>query len=135
MTDDPLDAAFVSDEDVIGDSRALLAKMIVPFAAIRSESGEVSFKDEADRLSAKHKILVLLLCRTAYSLRNNKDTVVPTKATEIEGQTGLPGGTVRPRLKALFDERIATRSEDGYWVPQLNIKRAYRQLEPVLPKA
>jgi hypothetical protein len=135
MTQDLLDPLFVKDEDSIVDSRALLLKMISPFAVIRVESGQVEYKEAAEGLNAKHKILIYLLCRLAFALKSGSNSAEPATPKQIEADTDLPGGTVRPRLKLLLDDKIAVKSDDGYAVQTTGLKRALRDLEPVIPEA
>ena len=69
MTDDPLEDIFVKKEEVAGENKVLLGKMIRPFANVVPENGEVIFSSDGDELIAKHKILVFLLCRLALVTR------------------------------------------------------------------
>jgi hypothetical protein len=138
MSDDPLDQIFVKPEQVEGENRALLAKMIFPFAGVSAETGEVHFKATADDLNSKQKIIVYLLCRLALSTR--PDTVFAVFAAavspkEVERGTDLPGGTVRPKLSQLVDERIVVKSGDGYTIPSSSLKRAYKELEAAIPES
>ena len=135
MSDDPLDQLFVTDEEVIEDSRALLFKMVSPFAQIKSGSGQVDYKEAADALNAKQKILIYLLCRLAIALKNGANAADPVLPRDIELATDLPGGTVRPRVKMLLDDRIVTRTDAGYAVQTGGLRRAFKELEAVLPKA
>jgi hypothetical protein len=135
MTDDPLEDIFVKKEEVAGENKVLLGRMIRPFAIVDPENGEVIFSTKGDELIAKHKILVFLLCRLALVTRPDlvfKPTVSPK---EIEMGTDIPGGTVRPKLKELTDDRLVMRSGDGYQVVASGLKRAYKELERALPEA
>ena len=129
---DPLDAVFVSAEQVQGEQRALLARLLVPFAQIDPENGKVYFTKKVDELSAKRKIIVFLLARLA--LANRKDSIFPSAATlkEIEDGTGLPGGTVRPRLMELVRERLAMKSGSSYFVQTNGLNRIEEELRDVI---
>ena len=134
MSTDPLEQVFVKPEQVEGQHRALLAKLIFPFAGINAESGEVHFKPTADDLNSKQKILVYLLCRLALSTRPNTSFSAAVSPKEVEHGTNLPGGTVRPKLSQLVDERIVLKSGDGYMVPASSLNRALKELESAIPE-
>lgn len=121
---DPLDQIFVKPEQVAGEQRNLLAKLILPYASINADTGDVHFKSTFDDLSAKQKLLLYLLCRLALSTRPNTTITVAVSPMEIEKITMLPGGTVCPKLTELVKERIVVKSGEGYSVPAANLQRA-----------
>lgn len=123
---DPLDQIFVRPEQVAGEQRALLAKLIFPYASINAETGDVHFKGTYDDLGAKQKLLLYLLCRLALSTRPNTNSSLAASPMEIEKVTMLPGGTVRPKLSELVKERIVVKSGEGYSVPAVNLLRAQK---------
>lgn len=124
MTQDPLDQLFVKTEQIEGEQRAILAQLILPYASINADTGDVHFKTTFDDLSTKQKILLYLLCRLALSTRPNTTFTVAVSPIEIEKATMLPGGTVRPKLTELVKNRIIVKSGDGYSVPAVNLQRA-----------
>lgn len=134
-TDDPLDQLFVRPEQVEGEQRATLYKLIFPFAVINPVNGEVHFKATADDLNAKQKVLIYLLCRLVLSTRPNTTFSAAVSPKEVEKATNFPGGTVRPKLSQLVEEHIAVKSGDGYLVPASNLHRAKKELEPTLPES
>jgi hypothetical protein len=121
---DPLDQLFVKSEQVAGEQRAILAQLILPYASINADTGDVYFKATFDDLSTKQKILLYLLCRLALSTRPNTTFTVTVSPIEIEKATMLPGGTVRPKLTELVKDRIIVKSGEGYSVPAVNLQRA-----------
>lgn len=122
--EDPLDQLFVKSEQVEGEQRAKLARLILPYASINADTGSVHFKATYDDLGTKQRILVYLLCRLALSTRPNTTFTVAVSPKEIEKDTMLPGGTIRPKLTELVRDRIVVKSGDGYSVPAVNIQRA-----------
>lgn len=116
---DPLEQIFVRTEQVEGEQRALLAQLILPFASVNPETGDVYFKATADELlNAKQKILVYLLCRLALASKAETSFSKYVSPKEIEIATGLPGGTVRPKLSQLVSEdKVVVKSGEGYVVP------------------
>lgn len=135
MNTDPLDQVFGELEELEGPARAKLAKLIVPFAKVHSESGKVGFNQDAlVKLTPKNKILVFLLTRLALSTRNPAH---PARVSpkQIELELDMPGGTVRPKLGELVRERVVFKDEEGkYSVRPSNISRAEAILMDVLPK-
>lgn len=124
MAQDPLDQLFVKSEQVEGEQRALLAQLILPYASINADTGDVHFKSTFDDLSSKQRILIYLLCRLALSTRPKTTFTLAVSPVEIEKATMLPGGTVRPKLGELVRDRIVIKSGDGYSVPAASLQRA-----------
>lgn len=123
MQDDPLGKLF--DTTSVQDQRELLADTVYPYARIDGETLEVHFTEEGEALTSREKILVFLLMRKALFMRNivSKEAMGPS---EIEkGLMTIPGGTLRPLLRKLVDERLVRtdKGEDGgYYVPGNRIK-------------
>src|ERR1700674_4415980 len=80
MTESPLDEVFVKKVEL---DPILLKRMILPFAEIDPDSAEVVFKEAGERLTAKHKILVFILCRLAFA-SVHPDTTIPKTVTPKE---------------------------------------------------
>ena len=110
MPTDPLDAFFDAPEKLEGEMRQRLAHMIVPFAAADPVSGTIHPKNEWNKLDTKKKVLVVLLARLALSAKDSQFSA-GISSKEIEDITGLPGGTVRPKLSQLVKDRIAYRDQ------------------------
>lgn len=112
MSQDPLDAFFDAPEKLEGEMRERLASMIIPFAAADTTDGTIHLKTAWFDLDTRRKVLVILLARLALSTKNSEyHGAISSK--EIEGITGLPGGTVRPKLSALVKDRVAIRDNDS----------------------
>lgn len=124
MTADPLEQLFVRTEQVEQEQRKLLAALILPYAGINPETGEVYFKTTADELNAKQKIIIYLLCRLALSALPNTSFSSVVSPKEIEKDTNLPGGTVRPKMTQLVDAKLVARSGDGYSIPPAYLHKA-----------
>jgi hypothetical protein len=124
MENDPLDQIYVKTEQVEGEQRALLAKLIFPYASVNPDTGDVHFKTTADELNAKQKILLYLLCRLALSTRPGTTFGAEVSPKEVERATMLPGGTVRPYLSDLVKSRAVVKSGEAYSVPAALLPRA-----------
>lgn len=120
---DPLDALF--DQSSVQDQRKILAETILPYARIDSETLEIGFTDDGEQLVAREKLLVFFLARKALFLRNmiSKEAASPS---EIEKATGMAGGTIRPQLSRLVDDRLIRKEagDGGYYVPNNRLKDA-----------
>jgi hypothetical protein len=134
MSDDILEQLVVRREQLERDQKAQIVKMVFPFAAIDPEKGRVHPKAPFDELNAKDKVLVYLLARLALSALPDAKASASVSPKEIEEETGLPGGTVRPKLAQLEKERLAFKSEGGYYVTSATLSRAFKELEPYIPK-
>lgn len=128
VPDDPL--ARLWDTSSLQDQRELLADTVFPYARIDAETQEIGFTGEGEVLPVREKLVIFLLMRKAMFLRG----VIPKEGTtpsEIERRTGIPGGTIRPLLRKLVDEKFirAEKGDDGgYYVPPSRIKDIHAML-------
>lgn len=135
MTDEILEKLVVKQEQLDRQQKELLVKMVFPFAAIDPESGRIHLKAPFDELNAKHKVLVYLLARLALSALPNASLPSRASPKEIEQETNLSGGTVRPMLTRLVNERLVVRDDNRYYVLPAALPRAYKDLEPALSES
>lgn len=114
---------------------ALLAGIVYPRARLSVDRGvySIRFTEEGDNLNAREKILTYLLARKALSLKDlERQTNESASPSEIEKATGIAGGTLRPNLRKLADERLLAQEEKGgrYYVPNHALNRI-RQILPL----
>ncbi len=128
MTEDPLEQLFIRTEQVEQEQRAELATMILPYAGFNPETGQVYFKPTFEELNAKRKIIIYLLCRLALSALPNPPVSKYAAPIEVTKETGLPGGTIRPKLIQLVDEKVVTKSGEGYSILPTHLHRAKQAL-------
>jgi hypothetical protein len=124
--DDPLDQLFVKEKD--RSDRKLLAETVLPFASIyQSDDGtyEISLTSRGDSLPSWKKLLVYFLAHKAISFRASEETIREAQTPkQLEEETGLLGGTIRPTLKKLLDDRYLQQDTTGaYFVPNRNLRR------------
>ena len=134
MTEDPLNVIFDAPEELEGVKREKLAKMIAPFAAIDPENGTFFIKMAWSNLSSKQKVLVYLLARLALSTKNPEFSKSVTHK-DVESETDLPGGTVRPKVSELVKDRVVQRDKSGsYFVRStaMAINNAWALMENVV---
>jgi hypothetical protein len=131
QNEDPLDELVMKSEEVEGEYRKLLADLLRPHVRIDPDTGKVYFVPHPPKLNTKQHVLVYLLAKLALAQKN--DNLEPVaSAKDVEDATGLPGGTVRPKLTELFRERVISRSEAGYFVEAANLHKARSILEDTL---
>lgn len=124
MMSDPLEQLFIRTEQVEQEQREQLAKLIFPYAGINPETGDVYLKPTSDELNAKQKIVLYLLCRLALSALPDTTFSSIVSPKEVVRGTNLPGGTVRPKLGQLVEEKTVIKTGDGYCIPAAFLHRA-----------
>jgi len=127
---DPLSKLF--DTSALEDQREVLADTVFPFARIDGETLDVRFTKEGELLTVREKLLVFLLARKAL-LMGNKIPLEAVSPSEIERATSISGGTIRPVLRKLVDEKLI-REDNGYFVPNSRIKEINSILSKKGPK-
>lgn len=106
-------------EDLLSDENydeGAVAGALGGLMSISRESKNVIWKAASSRLTAPQRIVVYLLGRIAME---NVGVIaeIPAGPKEICQGTGMPGGTVRPRLMELHDQlRIVGREKRKYWI-------------------
>jgi len=130
---DPLDQLVMKAEEVEGEYRKLLADLLKPHVRMDPDTGKIYFVPHPPRLNTKQHVLVYLLAKLALAQKSDKLEPVAS-ASDVENATGLPGGTVRPKLTQLFRERVISKSEAGYFVEAANLHKARSILEDTLPE-
>lgn len=115
MSDNPFEKLIRSKVELDHEYQQRLADILEPYIWIDPEQGEVVFKNSAPNITAREKIFVFLLGLKVIA-HINTDIEGISSPSEIVELTGLPGGTVRPRLKSLFEEKLLSRDERGYKV-------------------
>jgi hypothetical protein len=111
-----LDDLLIDREQV---NEELLREVLLPYIGIDADRKEIVPKQQWNSLNADRKVLIYLLARKAM-------VVLPTVQLEIEGalpkdiedSTGIPGGTLRPKLRNLKRLGLLTQDREGrYYVP------------------
>lgn len=111
---------IVPDEDLA--ERELLP-LLEPYLRF-TDRGELLQCPPIDALTTEARVACVLLALKALSLLGLRASPSATPA-EIGKLSGLPGGTVRPKLRSLLRDRCIARAADGtYSVPPSVIHRA-----------
>jgi len=106
---DPLEALLLDAAEV---DRATLAQALGGILGVDTESGRVVLKPGFNDLDTRRKVLAFLLGMKAASLLGKVETEAVTNKDIIQ-QTGMPTGTVNPKLKELRDRRLVSQSATG----------------------
>lgn len=114
-----LDELFVSGKEV---DQGLVAGILSPFLKIDLDSCSIVPSEYWLELHNELKVILFLVARKAMKVRGlsvDKEGALPS---EIEEQTGMKGGSVRPNLKNLFEQRIIKKTDDSrYFVPNYSL--------------
>lgn len=118
---DQLDDLFVSGKEV---DQELVVKILTPFLRIDKDSCSIVPSERWLELSNELKVLLFLVARKAMKLRGLAIDYEGALPAELEKETGLKGGSIRPRLKDLFERKIINRTEDArYFVPNYSLTK------------
>lgn len=128
MDGDPLDDLIVNNSNEA--NRQQLADAIRNYIQIfhYENKVEIALTDDGEKLTARQKILAFLAGRKAAALKGliEKEGIAPK---DIESQTGILGGTLRPLLGKLRDERLVVNDPDGgYLIPNFAVKKLQSEL-------
>ena len=109
---DPLDRLFVSGDEV---NRELLARILQPYLRLDGHGGVYPPSPfSRDELTNRQQVVLLLLARKAFALKHHQEDWTPP--TELSKLWSIPGGSLRPVLRLLVDERIAEEEQGRYRV-------------------
>jgi hypothetical protein len=104
----------------------VLASVLEHWVHLTQEGGLV-FRPAAFSLPAKKKVLIAALAGAGlYRLGLRPNPQVSPK--EVEGLTGLSGGTVRPSLRDLVDQKLLRSEGHGYIVPAYALEEVRKAL-------
>lgn len=90
----------------------LIEQIVSPFIRYDLENSQIFFLPESNILSARARILIFLTATKGWEfLDPEKNTAIAPR--EIENATGISGGTVRPLLGELVNDRLIVRTGTG----------------------
>ena len=123
---DPLRELLV-DKDQL--DRELLSKVLKDYLRIDQDSHTVRFTVMSEELTVDDKIIIFLLARKAMMAMELSHSE-SSKPGEIEKATAIKGGTLRPKLKKMYDKRLIDKDEGGgYFVPDHSVEIVARRFE------
>ena len=106
---DPLEDLLLDANEV---DRTQLAQALEGILGVDKETGRVVLKPGFNALDTKRRVLAFLLgAKVAQLLELLPSESVGPK--ELEKQTGMPHGTVAPKLSQLLDDKLITKTSTG----------------------
>jgi hypothetical protein len=123
---DPLEALLLDGDEV---NRALLAESLSGLVAVDKKTGDLVLRSDYNSLDTRGKLLAYLLgVKAALLLGLAEDGTASPK--EIVARTGMPKGTVNPKLTQLYGERSVSKTSAGaYFIAPHQIAGAIQTLE------
>ena len=120
---DPFDQLFVDREAL---DRQLLADLILPYVRLQRNTTEVIMTEEGDELTLAKRVLVYLLARKVLVATGVTEEEGAAPA-QIEKDTGIPGGSLRPTLSRLVDDKLIradkAATKTAYFVPNHAVRQ------------
>jgi hypothetical protein len=98
------------DSDQVDRER--LAKSLKDYIGIDSKSGKIVFKPKFQSLSSRQQVLAYLM-GNKVALLLGKAEKEEVAAKDIVNNSGIPKGTVYPKLKELKEERLISQVESS----------------------
>lgn len=126
MSDDPLSNLLMDSEQV---DRESLARALQDYVGIDGKSGKVVLKPGFNKLSARKKMIAYLLGKKVSKLLGKIENEL-TSPKDIPTETGVPRGTVNPKLREISDARLVSQTKDGeYYIESHQILSCIAELE------
>jgi hypothetical protein len=126
MSGDPLAGLLVDGEEI---DRTRLASVLQELVAIDERSGEVVLKPGYNRLSSRQRILAYLLGRKASVLLGKSEAEAASPKT-VASETGMPTGTVNPKLTELLADRLVQKTQGSeYYIAPALLSEAIGEME------
>lgn len=126
MNDDPLSSLLLNAEEV---DRASIARALKDYVGVDNTSGKIILKASFDKLGARQKLIAYLLGKKVAKLLAKIDIEL-SSPKDIQIETGIPKGTVNPKLRELVESRLISQTKDGeYFIESYQILKCVAQLE------
>jgi hypothetical protein len=125
MSDDPLSDLLLDADEI---DRTLLANSLKNLLGIDNKSGRVVPKPGFNSLSARNKVLAFVLAKKAAQLLGVLESEL-ANPKQISEESGIPDGTVRPKLRELIEGKLLSQADGGdYYVAQHQLSRVISEL-------
>lgn len=125
MTDDPLSELLLDADEV---DRSQLAQGLRDLLGIDNKTGRVVLKPMFNDLDTRRKVLAYLMGAKVAALLGKADDEIVTP-TDLSKRTGMPRGTVNPKLAQLHEDRIVSKTKSGaYYLEPHQISSALEAL-------
>lgn len=126
MVEDPLENLLLDAQEV---DRALLARALQDVLGIDKVTGKLILQPRFNKLSARQKVVGYLLGKKVAKLLGKIEDE-GTSPKDITLETGIPKGTINPKLRELFDDHLVSQTKEGeYYVQSHQIHSCVAELE------
>lgn len=120
-------------KDLVASNSALTEETVeaIVNAYIRYdiEEAEVVFLPEFNDLSNSHKILVFLSALQGWRFVIDDEQAVSMKPGELEKKTGIPGGSLRPALRTLAQQKLLGDKDGSYFARPASLASIRKEIE------
>lgn len=112
-------------KDLVADKAALTEETIEDivgnYVRYDAVSGEIVFTPAGIALKNDKKVLVHLTAILGWPYVTDKPPTTATRPADLAAALGIPGGTLRPILKALKDVHLIAANDGSYMVRSANL--------------
>jgi|GEM_PF-2297721 len=120
-------------KDLVASTSALTEETVEAivgnFVRYDTDETELVLLPEFSALSNSHKILVFLSALHGWRFIVENDTSVSMKPSELEEKTGIPGGSLRPALRSLTQQRLLADKAGAYLVKPASLGSVRKEIE------
>jgi len=126
MHQDPLSDLLL---DAVEVDRERLARVLRNILGIDTKSGQVVLKSGFSQLSARNKVLAYLMGKKAAVLLG-KTEIEEVSPIDIVQNTGIPSGTVNPKLRELKTIHLVSQTDASqYYIASHQMLQALAELD------
>ena len=97
-------------------TEAAIEEVVSEYIRYDPESKEVHFLPAAAGLSGKSRVLVYLVALQGWPFVTSDPVITEARPADLESRLHIPGGTLRPMLKALKERHLIAAGSEGYTV-------------------
>lgn len=120
---DPLTALLVDEDSIARDE---LASGLAPYVQL-TEQGGLWPLPPFESLASANKVLCLLLAIKAMAMLGLRESERAAPGELVE-MSGIPAGTVRPKLSKLAEKRLVVKGDREYWISSHGARKALEAL-------
>lgn len=106
--------------DLVASTSALteetIEAIVSDFVRYDTDEAELVLLPKFTGLLVAHKVLIFLAALHGWRFIVDGEVAVSMKPSEIEAKTGIPGGSLRPALRKLSDQKLLASKGGAYFV-------------------